>query len=193
MFCCNCWIILISTYPSLCPPEAWHPICRPLHARLHIVESMLISYNTIPQSAATVSLKCRLFLSLMFCQSLIRSLLSCCWWQSMVVEEGSEWCAAPSLWYTVSLCHSCVWVPACPCCPRVVALLGWQQCWSRRTATGSCGSWGFCTCVRSALQTAVWAGYKDYSALAPYPQIPLEGCPWLSSRSVAAGCRRSCH
>lgn len=142
-----------------------------------------------PQSAVTVFLKCRL---LMFRQSLILSLLSCCWWQSMAVGASNAWCAAPSLWCRVSLGHSSVGVRACPCCPRILALPGWQQCWSRRTATGSCGSWGFCICVHSALQTAVWVGCKDCSALAPYPQLPWEGCPWLSSRSLAVGCCRSC-
>lgn len=146
-----------------------------------------------PQSATSVFLKCRFLLSLMLLWSLILSLLSCCWWQSMVVEADIEWCAPPSLQYRVFLGHSSVEVPAFPCCPRILALLGWQQCWNRRTVTGSCGFLGFCTCVHSALQTAVWVGCKDYLALAPYPQLPWEGCPWLSSRSLAAGCCRSCH
>lgn len=144
-------------------------------------------------SSYTVFLKCRLLLSLMFSQPLILSLLSCCWWQSMVVEACSECCAPPSLWYRVFLGHSSVGDPACPCSPRILTLLGWQQCWSRSIVTASCGSWGFYTCVHSVLQPAVWVGYKDYLALAPYPQLPWEGCPWMSSRWLAAGCCRSCH
>lgn len=111
----------------------------------------------------------------------------------MVVAACSEWCAAPSPRCRVSLGRSSGGVPTRPCRPRILVSPGWQLCWSSRSANGSCGSWGFCICVRSALRTAVWAGCRDCSAPAPCPQLPLEGCPWMSSRSVADGCCRSRH
>lgn len=166
--------------------------CCSLRAQLHIQYYSPCHLLSAPQWAVTVFLQRRLIFR-PHRQPLIPSPLSCCWWHSMVVEVCSESCVAPSLWCRVSLGHDSVGVPECPCFPRILAPLGWRQCWRCRTVTESCGSWDFCICVHSALLTAVWVGCKDYWAPAPCPQLPWEDCPWLSSRLLAAGCCRSCH